>query len=388
MSSDTLTLPLPELAEQFMLRRDITFLNHGSYGACPRPVFDVYQSWQREVELDPVDFFSRRIKPALAEARAALGAYLGAPADDVVFVPNATHGMNIIAHSLALQPGDEILTTDHEYGAIERTWRFNCERTGAKYVIQPVTLPLESNEAIVDQIWAGVTERTRVISISHITSPTAIIMPIELLCKRARAAGILVAVDGAHAPGQIPLDMQAIGADFYASNCHKWLSAPKGTGFLYARREQQAVLHPLVVSHGWRPRNPGPSTFLDYYEWTGTDDPAAYLSVPAAIEFQQRNNWPAVRAACHTLVLEAERQILALSGQSPISPEKYWVQMRSIPLPECDTLELGKRLWDEYRIEIPLVFWNERPFVRISIQAYNHPEHVDRLVTAITRCLD
>lgn len=246
----------PGLREQFLLRPDVVFLNHGSFGACPKPVFEAYQYWLREMEAQPVEFF-RRSTEHLAEARRVLGASVGAHADDLVFVPNATTGLNIVAKSLRLDPGDEILTTDHEYGALDRTWRFYCERWGARYLRARIPVPVESQQQIVDVVWSQVTPRTRVLFLSHITAPTALIMPVEELVRRARAADILTVIDGAHAPGQIPLNMAAIGADFYSGNCHKWMCAPKGSAFLYARREVQPLLEPLVVSWGWQPEKPG-----------------------------------------------------------------------------------------------------------------------------------
>lgn len=383
-----LHLPLPDLAEQFLLRRDITFLNHGSFGACPRPVFAVYQEWQRTLEAQPVEFLGRRVRGLLAEARAAFAAFIGAPPDELVFVPNVTYAINIVARALALQPGDEVLGTDHEYGAVERTWQFVCEQRGARYIAQPVPLPLARPEDVVERIWAGVTEHTRVIAISHITSPTALIFPVAEVCRRARAAGILTVIDGAHAPGQIDLDLAAIGADFYGGNCHKWLCAPKGAGFLYARQERQALLQPLVVSWGWRSPTPGASPFLDYFEWMGTDDPSPYLSVPAAIAFQREHNWPAVRAACHALAAEARRRVADLTGLPPICPDSpsWFGQMCVVPLPN-KLRSVQARLWDMYRIEIPEVEWNGQRFLRISIQAYNRPEDVERLLGALRELL-
>lgn len=389
MNLPVLTLPLPTLAAQFLLRPGVTFLNHGSFGACPRPVFDTYQGWQRELEAQPVEFLGRRIPGLLAEARAALGAYLGAPADDLAFVPNATHGVNIVARSLALAPGDEVLGTDHEYGAVDRTWRFICGRRGARYVQAAIPVPLDDPAAVVEALWAAVTPRTRLIVVSHITSPTALTFPVAAICRRAREAGILTLVDGAHAPGQIPLELSAIGADYYTGNCHKWLCAPKGAGFLYARPAAQAMLEPLVVSWGWEAEAPGRSPFVDYFGWTGTADPAAALSVPAAIDFQERHNWPAVRAACREFLGEARRRIGALAGQGQLcgdSPE-LWAQMAAVPLPPCDPIALKARLWAEHQVEVPLVVWNGRPLLRISVQAYNGPEDIDRLVAGLRALL-
>lgn len=378
-----MTLPRPDLAAFFQLRRDITFLNHGSYGACPEPVFAVYQEWQRQIERQPVDFFSRQIKPALAFARTILGGYLGSPADDIVFVPNITYAMNAVAHALKLEPGDEVLTTDHEYGAVDRSWTYYCEKAGAHYVRQTIPLPLADDAAIVAALWRGVTPRTKVISVSHITSPTALILPVAAICARARAEGILTVVDGAHAPGQIDLDLTEVGADFYGGNCHKWLCAPKGAGFLYARPEAQPLLDPLIITWGWRGVSPGPSQFLNYFEWGGTDDPSAFLSVPAAIEFQREHDWPAVRAACHALAAATRAQIAALTGEPQICDERHFGQMCYIPLPAHVTPEALSRLWREYQIEIPAITWGGRPALRLSIQAYNTPGDCERLLEVV-----
>jgi isopenicillin-N epimerase len=344
------------------------------------------------LESQPVEFLGRRLPQLLAEARAALGAYVGANPGDLVFVPNATHGMNIVARSLHFGPGDEVLGTDHEYGAVERTWRFICGERGAIYRIQPITLPLSSQDEMISQLWSGVTERTRVIVISHISSPTALRFPVEQICSRAKAQGIITVIDGAHAPGQLDLNLEAIGADFYTGNAHKWLMSPVGAGFLYARPERQPMLKPLVVSWGWEPRQPGPSPFIDLFDWIGTDDPAAYLSVPAAIEFQREHDWPVVRAACHALAREAHSRISALTSLSPMYPDstEWWVQMCAIPLPtehQLPATDLQQRLWQDYQVEVPITEWQGWRFVRVSVQAYNSVADIDRLVAGLSHLL-
>ncbi|MDQ7858521.1 MAG: aminotransferase class V-fold PLP-dependent enzyme [Armatimonadota bacterium] len=368
----------------FLLRRDVVFLNHGSFGACPRPVFDAYHRWQVAFEAEPIDFM-KRARERLAGARAALAAFLGAAPDDLVFVTNATTGANIVARSLELGPGDEVLTTDHEYGGVDRVWRFVCEQSGARLVRAAVPLPVHSREAIVEAIWSRVTPRTRVLACSHVTAPTAIVFPVEELARRARAAGILSVIDGAHAPGQIPLALEPLGADFYAGNCHKWMCAPKGAGFLYARREAQDLLRPLVVSWGWRPEKPGPSRFIDEQEWQGTRDIAAYLAVPAAIAFFEANGWDAVRAACHRLVGAARAAMNALTGQPALTPEgpAWYGQMASVFLPACDPEATSNRLREEFGVEVPIWQWGDRQLLRVSVQGYNTPEDVDALVGAV-----
>src|SRR5712691_9175543 len=290
------------LRDEFLLDPNVVFLNHGSFGACSRPVFERYQAWQRELELRPIEFLGRRVRGLLAEARGALADYLRVGQDDVVYVSNVTTALNIVAHSLPLEPGDEVLTTNHEYGAIERTWTFVSEHKQTRVVVQKLPVPIDDPDEVVEAIWAGVTPRTRALFLSHITSPTAVILPIEPLIARARAAGIWTVIDGAHAPGQVDLDLSQMGVDFYGGNCHKWLSAPKGAGFLYVRPELQHLIEPVVISWGWRPITPGPSVFVDEIERQATHDPAAYLSVPTAIAYQADHEWPSVRQECHELV--------------------------------------------------------------------------------------
>lgn len=377
------------LRDLFLLRDDIVFLNHGSFGACPRPVFEAYQRWQLELERQPVEFIGRRFGGLMQAARAALGELLGADASDLVYVPNATVGLNIVARALPLSAGEEVLATDHEYGATDRMWRFVCARRGAHYRRQPIPLPITSASEVVEAIWSGVTERTRVLFISQITSPTALILPVAELIQRAREAGIITVIDGAHAPGQIALDLAALGADFYSGNCHKWLMAPKGAGFLYARPAMQPLLEPLVVSWGWQSETPGPSRFIDEQEYQGTRDIAAYLSVPAAIAFLRDHDWPAVQRRCHALLRDARRRVGALTGLPPLAPDTdvWFRQMAAVPLPPCDAAALKRRLYDEFAVEVPIGTWNGRQLLRISIQGYNRAADVDALLAALAALL-
>jgi isopenicillin-N epimerase len=325
---------MPPLKEQFLLDPNIVFLNHGSFGATPKPVFDVYQAWQLELERQPVEFLGRRAIDLLAGSRAVLAKYLGTQRDNLVYVTNVTVGVNIVAHSLRLGPGDEVLATNHEYGACDRTWRFLAQKQGFSYNSQPISVPLTTDEDFIEQFWRGVTARTRLIFISHVTSPTASIFPVNKVCRLARARGLLTLVDGAHAPGQIPLNLEEIGADFYTGNLHKWLNSPKGAGFLYARPDVQALLEPLIISWGWQSEMPGPSQFVDQYEWQGTRDLAAFLSVPVAIQFQKENDWQKVREVCHSLAVEAERRICTLTGLASLYSDDTWfAQMFSAYLP-------------------------------------------------------
>jgi isopenicillin-N epimerase len=380
---------LPSLKSLFLLDPDVIFLNHGSFGACPRPVFELYQRWQSELERQPVEFLGRRSGPLLAEARAKLADYVGAEAGEVVYFPNPTTAANMIARSLKLGPGDEVLATDQEYGAMERTWRFNALRAGYSYIRRTVPLPVTTHAEFVERFWAGVTEHTRVIFISHITSPTALIFPVEEICRRARAAGILTIIDGAHAPGQIPLRLRELGVDCYVGAAHKWLCAPKGSAFLYARPEVQSWLMPLVVSWGYESDAPSGSRFIDYHEYQGTRDIAAYLATPAAIAFQAEHDWPTVRADCHALAQEARERLNAITGLEPICPDapEWFGQMATIRLPPVDCNALKIQLYERYRIEVPVVRWNDEPIVRVSCQAYNSAADIQALAGALEELL-
>lgn len=381
----------PRLRDLFLLRPDVVFLNHGSFGACPRPVFDVYRRWQEELERQPVEFLGRRFRGLMAEAREALAGYVGADPQDIVYVPNATVGVNIAARSLTLGPGDEVLSTDHEYGAMRRMWRAICSERGARYVEAPVPVPVESEEHLIEDIWSRVTPRTRVLFFSHVTSPTALKLPVEALTRRAREAGITTIVDGAHGPGQIPVQLSTLGADIYAANCHKWMCAPKGSGFLYVRADLQHMIKPLVVSWGDESETRAPTPFLSELEWQGTQDIAAYLSVPAAIEFQRKHDWPRVREECHALAREARRKITALTGLPALSPDTpaWYAQMVSLPLPGgIEARAAQRRLLDEFSIEAPVMAWNGRALLRVCFQGYNSQADLESVVAAVPRVLN
>jgi len=369
----------------FLLDPGVVFLNHGSFGATPRPVFEQYQAWQRELERQPVEFLGRRFAALLREARTALAAHVHTGADNLVYVPNATTALNIVARGLQLNPGDEILTTDHEYGAMDRMWRFLCHKTGAVYRAVHVPLPVITAEELIERLWAGVTPRTRVLFFSHITSPTALVFPVRELCRRARAAGLLSIVDGAHALGQVPLDLEDIGSDFYTANAHKWLCAPKGSAFLHARPAAQALVEPLVVSWGDQLPAPTGSRFLDEQQWSGTRDIAAYLAVPAAIKFWTEHRWDDVRVRCHALARRAREAIAALTGLPQICPDSadWFGQMATVPLPPCDGPRLQASLYDKFRIEVPIMEWQGRQYLRVSIGAYNTRPDVEQLTEAL-----
>lgn len=379
------------LKELFLLDPDVVFLNHGSFGATPRPVFAAYQAWQRRLERQPVAFLLDELPGHLAAARRELGAFLNAGRDDVVYVPNATFGVNVVARSLDLGPGDEVLATGHEYGACHNVWAFLGRKRGFTYVRQPLSFPPASAEAMLEELWQGVGPRTRVIFVSHITSPTALRLPVAAICARAREAGILTVVDGAHAPGQIPLDLQVVGADFYTGNAHKWLCAPKGAAFLYARPERQRLIEPLVVGWGWgegRSFTFG-SDYLDYLQWLGTNDLSAYLTVPEAIRFQEEHDWPAVRRRCHELLAHALEGVGELTGLAPLYPDDaHYVQMAVAPLPQLkDPAAFKEEVYRSFRVEIPCIEWQGRHMIRISVQGYNLDGDIEVLLRALRQLL-
>ena len=388
------------LARLFLLDPSVTFLNHGSYGACPAPVFAEYQRWQLQLERQPVAFLdpARGLTSWLRAGRQALADELGAAPDDLVGVTNATEGLNIVAQSLDLREGDEILTTDHEYAALEKTWAYVCQKTGAKVTTVTVPMPLTSESAFTQTLLAAVTPRTRVLFLSHITSATALVFPIQNAVAAARARGIWTVIDGAHTPGHIPVNLTTLGADFYSGNCHKWLMAPKGSAFLHVRRDLQSLINPLTISHGWTPdlqtqdpAAPGPfgnTRFVDMLEMQGTRDPAAILTVPAAIQFRQQHDWPAVATACRHLVQDTAARVRALTGLPALSSPAFCApQMVAMPVTRCDPKALQQALIQRYNIEIPCFQWQDHTIVRVSAQGYNTQTHMDLLMTALTDLL-
>jgi len=386
------------LSEQFLLDPDVVFLNHGSFGACPRPVFEDYQRWQLQLERQPVAFLDSRrgLAKNLHAMRDAMASEFGAPADNIAAVVNATTGLNIAIQSIPLKPGDEILTTDHEYNALEKTWAYVTRKTGAKIVHVDVPLPLTSAQQFHDAIAAGFNERTKVLFLSHITSPTALLFPVESLIAEARQRGVFSVIDGAHSPGHTPIDLRAMDPDFYSGNCHKWLMSPKGSAFLYVRPGLETMIDPLVISHGWTVDNKeagvrgpfGNSPFVDEVEMQGTRDPAAWLAIPAAIEFRRLHDWATVQAECRRLAQETAARLRELTGLPALSaPEFSAPQMVAMPIPACDTAWLKEALLERYNIEIPVFEWKHHHIVRLSCQGYNSRAQMDTLIGALTELL-
>ncbi len=376
------------MKDLFLLDPNVIYLNHGAFGATPRSVFRIYQKWQRKLEHQPTHFFSTIFPEQLSFVQTRLSNYLHADEDSLILLPNVTFAVNAIARSIKFEPGDEILSTDHEYGACNYIWQFICQKTGAKYIQQHISLPICSKKDIIEQLWSGVNQRTKLIFISHITSPTAIIFPVQEICQLARQSGILSFVDGAHAPGQIPIHLKNIDADFYAGNCHKWMLAPKGSAFLYVRPDKQSLIEPLIVSWGWGDSRSNSNSYssLDLYQWIGTRDPSAYLSIPAAIDFQEKYQWHNVRSSCHQLLIESIKNIHNIIRLEPacLNADENHAQMGIVPIPSINSPEeLKSHLYSKYRIEIPITYWRGRYFLRISVQGYNTRQDLEMLHSAI-----
>jgi isopenicillin-N epimerase len=378
------------------LERGVAFLNHGSYGACPREVLDCQAELRAEMEAEPVRFLGRELDDRLEPARAALAAFVGTDPDDLAFISNATSGVNTVLRSLALPAGDELLTTDHAYAACRNTLDFVAGRTGAKVTVAVIPFPVPSPEAIVDTVMAKVTPRTRVALLDHVTSPTGFILPVERLIPELGRRGVETLVDGAHAPGMIPLDLRTLGATYYSANCHKWICAPKGSAFLWVRRDRQADIHPLTISHGATAVRPGRSRFRLEFDWTGTQDPTAWLTVPKAIDYMGglvSGGWAALMARNRALALAARELLCVAAGSPPPCPDPMIGSLASVILPDSPTMETGwrvrdplqGRLFDQWGIEVPVMRWPAAPkrLLRISAQLYNSPEQYARLAQAL-----
>jgi isopenicillin-N epimerase len=376
-----------QLKDQFLLRDDITYLNYGSFGACPKPVFKRYQEFQLELEQEPVQFITVTGPKYLKESRTALGNYLNADADDLIFVTNPSFAVNIIAKSFSLKPGDEVLSTNIEYGACDRTWNYYCKKSGAVYKRQPIRFPLESKEDFIQQFSEGINANTKLIFISHITSSTGLRLPIEEICVLAKQKGILIFIDGAHAPGQTPVDIKALDVDMYTGACHKWMMTPKGSSFLYVKKELQHLFDPLVISWGYEALFPSHSQFLDYHQMNGTRDFSAFLTVPHAIDFMQENNWKKVSADCRKLVIDNAPELCNLLNTKPISPltEDFILQLFSAPIKTSEPEKLKQHLYENYKIEIPVMLQNDKVYLRYSINAMNTQADLDKLFESIQK---
>ncbi|WP_051224641.1 aminotransferase class V-fold PLP-dependent enzyme [Flavobacterium tegetincola] len=377
------------MREQFLLNPEYTHLNHGSFGATPRAILENYQSFQLEMERDPVYFVQKKFGQHLAKAKDALSSFIHCEAKDFFFTANPTVAINTVMRSLNLKVGDEILSTNQEYGAMDRTWHFYCKMSGVKYIRQPISLPITSKEKILEEFWKGLTANTKIIFLNHISSATALIFPVKEICDKARALGITTIIDGAHVPGHIDLDITEMNPDYYTGTLHKWMLAPKGASFLYVRNELQHQLEPLIVSWGYESLMPGESQFLDYHEYQGTNDNSAFLCTPAVIDFLQKNHWKEQSALAKALVLENYPRFCKLLGSQEIAPltNEFFGQMASVPVQTKNPQALKDLLYDKYKIQVPIMVLNENVYLRYSINAYNSQADLDILFQALENIL-
>jgi isopenicillin-N epimerase len=382
----------------WLLDPGVTFLNHGSFGACPRPVLDAQQRLRDELERQPVRFLARELEHRLDGARAALAAFVGAAGDDLAFVPNTTAAVNAVLRSIAWSAGDEILTTDHAYPACRHAMERVARQAGATVVVARVPFPVDDPARVVDAVAGAVTPRTRLAVVDHVTSPTALVLPVARLVAALADRGVDALIDGAHAPGMVPVDLTALGAAYYAGNCHKWLCAPKGAAFLHVRRDRQEAVRPLVVSHGAASPRTDRSRFRLEFDWTGTDDPTAYLAVPEAIAVMgavRPGGWPALMAANRALALEARRLLAEALDTALPCPDEMIGALAALPLPDAPPSPLPARdalqeaLDRHHGIEVPVIAWPAPPrrLLRISAQIYNRRADYVRLAQALRSLL-
>lgn len=390
---------LSPYAAAWTLDPAITMLNHGSFGACPRVVLEAQQQLRAAMERNPIGFFMRQMEPLVDASRLALAGLLGADASDVVFVSNVTEGVNSVMRSLSLEAGDEVLVTDHAYNACRNVVDFVTWRAGAEVVVASVPLPIATAAEVVQRITDRVTDRTRLALLDHVASPTAVIFPIEELVRRLDQRGIDTLVDGAHAPGMLPVALDRLGAAYYTGNCHKWLCAPKGAGFLHVRADRQEGLYPAVISHGYNHRRPERPPLHEAFDWTGTDDPTPWLCVAEAIRFCDsliEGGLEALALRNHQLALTGQRILCEQLGLAPSCPDEMLGSMAALRLPDATassrdrihplrTHPLQKSLQEQLGIEVPVFHWPAPPhtLVRISAHGYNSPSQYRQLADAM-----
>tara|TARA_B100000809_G_scaffold94798_1_gene93453 strand:- start:5208 stop:6362 length:1155 start_codon:yes stop_codon:yes gene_type:complete len=373
------------MKNKFLLNPEITHLNHGSFGACPKSIFEDYQKWQLELERNTVQFITKTGEDQLKIAKQALGHFINCDWDDLIYVTNPTTAMNIVIKGLELNEGDEILTTNHEYGAIDRTWKYYCAKTGSKYVQQNISIPIQSKEKFLTEFWLGLTPKTKYIFLSQITSSTALIFPVKEICDKAKELGLTTIIDGAHVPNHIPLNLKELNPDIYTGACHKWMLTPKGSSFLYVSKALQDQLDPLVISWGYDAEHPSNSKYQDYHQYQGTRDFSAFLTIPKALQFFKENDWETKKKECRDLLKHYYPIVANELGKKPICPvtNEFLGQICSIPINTSDNIALHDLLYDKYKIEIPVFKLNDSTYIRISFQAYNSGHEIEYLLDSI-----
>lgn len=373
------------MKDLFLIDKDIAFLNFGSFGACPKPIFEAYQNYQRALESDPVQFLTVLSPIYIRNSRIALAEYIHCHEDDVVLVSNPSYAVNIIAKSLNLQAGDEVLTTELEYGACDKTWEYYCKKSNAKYIRQKINFPISDKQQIVEQLFKGVSPKTKLIFVSHITSSTAIQLPVKEICQKAQSLGIMTFIDGAHGPGQADVNIQDLQVNIYTGACHKWMMAPKGCSFLYVKNELQKLFDPLLISWGYNSDHPSHSQFLDYHEMQGTRDTSAFCTLSHCLDFMRAHDWEAVSDSCRKLAQENALEFCDILGKKPMTPihDDFIRQMFSCEI-NCDSPQkLHDLLYEKYKIQIPVMMHMGKVYMRYSIQAFNSEEDLEKLFGAL-----
>jgi len=383
------------MRQHWTLDPGVVFLNHGAFGACPAPVLEAQARIKAQLEREPVHFFERLYEPLLDDARAKVAAFVGAAPEDLAFVNNTTTGVSAVLRSLDLSRGDALLMTDHTYNACKNAVTYVASRTGAEVVLAKVPLPVSSPEEFTDHVLRAVTPRVRLALIDHVTSPTGLVLPIESIVRSLGERGIETLVDGAHAPGMIDLNVASLGAAYYVGNFHKWCCSPKGAAFVHVRKDRKEGLHPVVISHGLTSTRPK-GRFQDEFDWTGSDDPSAWLAVPDALAFMGGllpGGWPALRKRNRELALAARSLISSALGAPPLAPESMIGSLAAMPLPDAaadavmDPVQepLHRALYDRHRIQVPVFVWPEPPkrLIRVAAQAYNELSEYEKLASAL-----
>jgi isopenicillin-N epimerase len=385
------------MKEHWLLEDGIVFLNHGSFGATPRAVLEVQDRYRAQLEREPVRFMVRELEPLLDDARRRLASFLGADPEGLAFVPNATAGVNAVLRSLPLATGDELLVTNQEYNACRNAATYAAERAGTRLVVADVPFPITTPDDVIRTVMERVTDRTRLVLVDHVTSPTAVVQPVASLVAALAARGIDTLVDGAHAPGMLALDVAAVGAAYYTGNLHKWVCAPKGAAFLHVRADRRESVRPTVISHGANSARRDRSRYHLEFDWTGTFDPTAWLAVPAAIDFMGSllpGGWPELRRANHALALRARDILASALRVAPPAPDEMLGSMAALPLPDGSATTaaslygdpLQDALLERFRIEVPVVPWPRPPkrLIRVSAQIYNEDSDYRKLAEALT----
>jgi len=379
----------------FMIDPESVYLTHGTFGGCLKVAFDSKIKWQQKIESDPFDFLNNHAINNLEHSRKVLGKYLNCNYDDIVYFPNPSTALNAVIKSLKLKKSDEVLTSNHEYGSLDRTWQYYAHSKGYNYKQINIDIPYNDKNVFLDSFSKSITKKTKIIYLSHITSSTGLVFPVKEICEIARKNNVISIIDGAHAPGQIEVNISDINPDIYVGACHKWMCSPKGASFLYANKNIQSLIEPLVISWGWKSDTPGKSQFLDYHQYQGTNDISAYLTIPEIVNFFEINQWDKIQNKCHNIVLDFLKD--NINKIEPCSTNSnHLAQMLSFKINKNSQLiknvlnspigiiEAQNKIFNYNKIRIPIIVWNQEIFTRLSIQAYNTPQDLVRLLDMLT----